>query len=130
MSKINIQGSEDVIDPFYRYKMNKLNVVRQRTKTVITNLSEVSKDLERDPRLITDHFKKKFNSTFILKDGLVSTTTDINYYQFETALKEFIEFYVLCEKCRLPETNFSKKDNKIILECRCCSNRSVKLVKK
>jgi translation initiation factor 2 beta subunit (eIF-2beta)/eIF-5 len=70
MSKINIQGLQDIDDPFYRYRMTKLNIIRQKTKTVIDNLPIVAKDLDRDPKMIVDFFKKALNASFISKTML------------------------------------------------------------
>ena len=131
MSKINIQGINDIDDPFYRYTMVKPNVIRQRTKTIIDNFVIVSKDLDRDPKLIIDYFKKKFGVSFAFKDGILATTADIKYDQFMTTLRDFIEMYVLCQTCKLPETviSFSKDQSKILLTCKCCSNKTIQNVK-
>ena len=122
-SKINVQGLNDIIDPFYRYTMTKLNIIKQKNKTIIDNLETVCKDLEREPGLLISYLKKKFNASFTYKDGILSTTrTDINYKEFETVLREFIEYYVLCERCKLPETELHKNDNTLNLMCKCCSH--------
>lgn len=125
-SKMNIQGSTDIIDPFYRYTMAKLNVVKQKNKTIIDNLEAVCKDLDREPNLLINYFKRKFNAAFTFKNGVLTTTrTDLNYKEFENVLREFIEFYVLCERCKLPETSLHKNDKKdaeITLLCKCCSH--------
>jgi len=39
MSKINIFGKTEIIDPYYRYTMDKLNVVQNKNKIVINNLA-------------------------------------------------------------------------------------------
>lgn len=127
--KINIQGINDIDDPFYRYTMTKLNVIRQRTKTVIDNLVAVSKDLDRDPKLIVDYFKKKFSVSFLFKNDILSTTTDISYDQFVMALRDFIEIYVLCGTCKLPETEILINKNKILLTCKCCPNMTSRIIK-
>ena len=119
--KINIEGKQEINDPFYRYTMSRLNVVRQRNKTVIDNLKIVSKDLDRDPKFISDYFRKKLNVAIVYKNGLLSTTADIKYEQFYGILREFVECYVLCEKCRLPETIMEVEENTISLDCKCCS---------
>ena len=131
MSKINIEGIENINDPFYRYTMVKLNVIRQKTKIIINNLNEVAMDLDRDPKIIIDYFKKKFGASFTYKNNILSTSTDINYSQFALCLREFIEEYVLCEICKLPETilQINKKSNKISLNCKCCSANIVKTIK-
>jgi len=118
--KINIQGLTDIDDPFYRYTMTKLNVTRQKNKTIIDNLETVSKDIERDPEHITKYFKKKFSVSMNYKDSLLTTTANLTYHDFESALREYIQSYVLCERCNLPETNIV--DN--VLVCRCCSHET------
>lgn len=118
---MNIQGADDIIDPFYRYKMQKLNVIKQKNKTIIDNFDKVSSDLERDPKMIYSYFKKKFSISMNLKDGVLSTTADLGYADFEKVLREFIEDYVLCPKCRLPELVLSKNEKKMTMTCKSCS---------
>lgn len=118
--KINIQGLTDIDDPFYRYTMTRLNVVRQKNKTLIDNLVIVSKDLERDPEHIAKFFKKKFSVSMNYKDNQLMTTANLTSQDFETALREYIQLFVLCERCNLPETNLV--DN--VLVCRCCSHET------
>lgn len=128
--KINIEGSIDIIDPFYRYTMIKMNVIKQKNKTIIDNLDAVCSDLDREPKLVVDYFKRKFSVSMLYKDNVLSTTSNITYDQFYQALREFIEYYVLCEKCRLPETEIQIKGDKMKLGCKCCSHVNIKLLKK
>lgn len=130
MSKINIQGFDDINDPFYRYKMEKLNVIKQRTKTIVDNIDIVAKNLERDPKLIVDYLKKKLGIAIIYKNNILSMTSNIDYQTLETCLREFIEFYILCQTCRLPETIIQINNDKIILICRCCSYKTYRNIKK
>ena len=124
-NKINIQGLNEILDPFYRYKMAKLNVAKQKNKIMINNFDVVCKDLDREPNILINYFKKKFNTSFTYKNNILTTTrTDVNYKEFEIVLREFIEKYVLCERCKLPETELHKGDGKndeVTLICKCCS---------
>ena len=122
MNRINISGIRDVNDPFYRYKMRKLVVIQERTKISLPNLDEVGNDIQREPEMLLEYFKRKFNSNFIKKDGRVLTTKTIKYNEFEEAIREFIEFFILCDKCNLPETTYEMTENHYILTCRCCAN--------
>jgi len=119
---MNIQGLTDIIDPFYRYKMQKLNVVSQKNKTVINNFGKVATDLERPPELLYNYFKKKFSISMSLQDNntVLSTTAKLSYADFEKVLREFIEEYVLCPKCRLPELVLNVKSR----ICKSCSYQS------
>src|SRR4029079_19372459 len=121
MSKINLTGLNDIIDPNYRYKMNKINVNKLRNKIEIDNLETVCKDINRDPKMIIEYFKKKFKTNFIYKDKRLTTTKEILYIDFENAIRVYIESYVICPVCKLPETELHPKNNLIILSCKCCS---------
>src|SRR3989337_4144938 len=91
-NKINIQGLNEILDPFYRYKMAKLNVAKQKNKIMINNFDVVCKDLDREPNILINYFKKKFNTSFTYKNNILTTTrTDVNYKEFEIVLREFIE---------------------------------------
>jgi translation initiation factor 5 len=125
MEKINIQGLQNIDDIFYRYKMRKMNVIRQRTKTVIDNFDLICQDIERDPKLLLEYFKKKFNIAILHKEGVLSMTADLKYLDIEEALREFIEYFILCQKCRLPETEIININHMITLKCRCCSTKTV-----
>lgn len=121
MTKINIQGITDINDPFYRYTMEKLNVIKRKNVTVIDNIEIVCKDLDRSSKILIDYFKKKLGISLIYKNNIISTAADIDYKVFEEHLRQFIERYVLCKKCRLPETILENNNNKITLSCKCCS---------
>ncbi len=119
---MNIQGVDDIIDPFYRYKMQPLNVIQQKNKTVIDNINKVASDLDRTPEMICSYFKKKFSTSMVLKDGVLSTTAKLSYHDFEKVLREFIEEWVLCPKCKLPELVLSENKGKTIMTCKSCSH--------
>jgi len=123
MLRTNISGFEDIDDPFYRYKMDKLKITRQKNKTIIDNIDKVCKDLHRDPQLLIEFYKKKFGIAMIYKNNILSTTArfdDIDD-KLNKGLREFIEYYVLCSKCRLPETKIEKLKDIVTLSCDCCS---------
>ena len=119
---MNIQGINDIDDPFYRYKMQKLNVVHQKNKTIVDNIEKVCLDIAVPPQMLYSFFKKKFSVSMNLdKKGILSTTSKITYIDFEKALREFIEEYVICKSCKLPELEIDNQKNKINRICKSCS---------
>lgn len=126
MNKINIEGLGKIDDPFYRYKMARINIIRQKNKTIIDNIDKVCKDLERNPDLFVNYLKKKLSIALVYKNGILSMTKDIGEDDMNKLLKEFIELYVICEKCKLPETDIMIYNDKVLLDCKCCSFQSSK----
>ena len=120
MGKINISGVEEIIDIHYRYQMEKLDVKNEKNKTVLDNLSKVSTDLGRDEKMIIYFFKKYFGTNFTLKNTKYTTSKKISAKELQDALKEFIEYSILCPVCRLPETNLKPKGDNILISCGCC----------
>ena len=122
MSKVNIQGVEEIIDPFYRYQREKINFEQLRNKGVIKNLDQICKDIDRDKDIILKYFQSYFGSNFILKkDGLCYTQKNIDKKSLEKALNFLIENIVLCPICKLPETKLEFNKKKISMFCKCCS---------
>lgn len=123
---LNIQGKTDVVDPFYRYKMPKMILVKQRNKYCVDNFDEVCKSLHRDPAIVKDFMKRKLGVNLQYKDGKIYTTAPLDYEAYLDILKDFIDDYVLCDNCDLPETVAIVKNKKIKLFCDCCSHVVVK----
>jgi translation initiation factor 5 len=122
INQINIQGLKDIKDPLYRYKMNKVIVTKLKTTTELTNLHDIcTNDLKRDPKQVLDYFKKKFGINFTLKDKRIIATREFTQEEITTALREFIEYFILCPVCRLPETEYDK----LLIKCKCCSYHGV-----
>jgi len=120
---INIQGKNEIIDPNYRYKMTQLNIITEGAFTAITNIPQVSKDIERDPLMFVEFIKHKLGINLTYKDNKLKYSSKINKNAINDALNEFIDMFVLCSNCNLPETNmFIKKDKGTIeFDCRACS---------
>ena len=126
MSKINICGHEEINDPFYRYTMEKVIVIREKHQTVIPNISAVAKDLDRNEALLVHFFKKEFGCNFVYKHGKLTTTTILTVGLINDVLKDFIEYLVLCPVCRLSETEImifkkNKKNKHLVMDCKACS---------
>lgn len=120
MVKINIEGNESIIDPFYRYKMNKLNVTFQKNKTIIDNIHIVASDLHVDVQFIIYYFKKRMSIAIDYKKETLTTNGKIEYSQWEKYLKDFIDLIILCPNCSLPELIIDVEKNNLTAVCNSC----------
>ncbi|KAG6989017.1 eukaryotic translation initiation factor 5 [Physcia stellaris] len=128
MATINIR--RDVSDPFYRYKMEKLQSKVEGKgngiKTVIVNLSSVAHSLSRPPAHVIKYFG------FELGAQTNTNPSDdrwiINGAHEASKLQDYLHGYitkfVLCKKCKNPETDTVIKDGHIVLDCKACGQRS------
>jgi translation initiation factor 5 len=126
---INLAGLTPVNDPAYRYRMPKIIVkVEGRgngIKTVLTNVQDVANALNREAHEITKFFGYELGA----QTAYVSETdravingahldTDL-----QTLLSKYIELFVLCRNCRLPETHYKIKSGIIKQRCFACGHK-------
>jgi translation initiation factor 5 len=128
MATVNIR--RDVSDPFYRYKMEKIQSKIEGKgngiKTVIVNLSSVAQSLARPGAYVIKYFG------FELGAQTNSNPTDDRWIingaheasKLQDYLDGFITKFVLCKKCKNPETDVVIKDDHILLDCKACGQRS------
>jgi len=128
MATINIRS--DVKDPFYRYKMERLQSKIEGKgngiKTVIVNLSSVAQSLARPGAYVIKYFG------FELGAQTNTNPTDDRWIingaheasKLQDYLDGFINKFVLCKKCKNPETDVVIKDGRILLDCKACGQRS------
>jgi translation initiation factor 5 len=122
---MNIAGNTPVNDPAYRYKMPRIQgKVEGRgngIKTVLININDVSLALKRDAPEITKFFGCELGSqTSYGTDDRAIVNGAHRDADLQTHLTKYIENFVLCKNCRLPETHYKIKDGIISQKCLAC----------
>lgn len=123
MSQVNING--DLSDPHYRYKMPAIKSCPQKNLTIITNLAEISRALQRQPDYLLEYFNLELKLR-PLRDAQKHTTYAIRDFhdtpKLAKLLRGFINTFVLCSSCSNPETNivFEGKNSLVCLSCEAC----------
>lgn len=128
MATVNIR--RDVTDPFYRYKMERLQSKIEGKgngiKTVVVNLNSVANSLSRPPSYVIKYFGFELGAQANAKPAddrwIINGAHDAP--KLQDYLDGFIAKFVLCKKCKNPETDVIIKDDKIILDCKACGQRS------
>jgi translation initiation factor 5 len=128
MANINIR--RDVTDPFYRYKMERLQSKIEGKgngiKTVIVNLSSVAQSLARPPAYVIKYFGFELGAQTNTNPAddrwIINGAHDAS--KLQDYLDGFISKFVLCKKCKNPETDVQIKDGHITLDCKACGQRS------
>jgi translation initiation factor 5 len=116
-----IRGKQEIKDPSYRYKMHKIIFQKERTKTCITNLDKITDDIKiPDQDLLISFFKKRLSIAITGKKDRVIITNDVSTASIQSALYEFIDYFVLCKGCKLPELEYSLERDKLSVYCKSC----------
>ncbi|RVX70440.1 hypothetical protein B0A52_05939 [Exophiala mesophila] len=128
MATINIR--RDVSDPFYRYKMERLQSKIEGKgngiKTVVANLPSVAASLARPPAYVIKYFGFELGAQTNTnpKDDRWIINGAHEASKLQDSLDGFISKFVLCKSCKNPETDINIKDGRILLDCKACGQRS------
>ena len=128
MATVNIR--RDVSDPFYRYKMERLQSKIEGKgngiKTVVANLPSVAQSLARPPAYVIKWFGFELGAQTNTnpKDDRWIINGAHEASKLQDSLDGFISKYVLCKSCKNPETEIKLKDGRILLDCKACGQRT------
>lgn len=128
---VNIAGTTPVDDPAYRYKMpavfGKIEGSGNGIKTAIPNISEVALSLHRQPAEVNKFFGCELGA-----QTTYSAETDraiVNGAHTDAVLQDlihrYVENFVLCPNCRLPETDYKIKNDVIWHKCAACGAKEM-----
>ena len=118
-------------DPFYRYKRRKLQFQVITNFILVTNISDVAKDLKRETVEIVDWLTSKIKrsrSVRYVEQGNIMVLKIANKsgectIDFEAILEEYIKLFVLCCTCKNPETIYYITEmGKMRVRCKACGD--------
>jgi len=126
---INIAGTTPVDDPEYRYKMpavfGKIEGRGNGIKTVIPNIGDVAFSLHRDPAEVNKFFGCELGAQ--TKYTEQNSHAVINGAHTDGALQglmhKYVEGFVICPTCGLPETEYKIKSEVIFHRCAACGSK-------
>jgi len=123
---VNIAGTTPVDDPSYRYKMplvcGKVEGRGNGIKTVIPNISEVSLSLHRDAGEVNKFFGCELGAqtTFNVKTDRAVVNGSHTDAALQAMIHKYVESFVLCPQCGLPETRYKIRIGCIYHNCAAC----------
>lgn len=128
-TKVNICGFKDIVDPNYRYKRD-LEILKYEgkgngKKTRFVNIDEISHQLHRMPDELTKFLGIDLSTSTNYVNNAAIINGHITKDDMEKSLRKYIEIFVLCKECGLPEIPKYKLDGKKIkTKCLGCGARN------
>ncbi|CAM9876768.1 unnamed protein product [Ascophyllum nodosum] len=130
---MNISGLEPIDDPAYRrvYKMPRvIGKVEGRgngIKTVIFNVTDLSLALKRNPGEVCKFFGTELGAQtrYNEEDERAIVNGAHTNATLQQLVHKYVELFVLCPNCRLPETKYKIKNGSIFHKCAACGAKEM-----
>ena len=120
------------IDDFYRYKMPSPIIKYEGKKTVLVNAKIISDSLHRDLRYLLQFINHDLSTStkIFIDDNLNEKCVIKGIYasnQIQKTINKFIETFVLCPVCNLPETilSINVKKETVKHKCNACGVKTL-----
>jgi len=112
-------------NPFYRYMVAQLIISVNKGKTYFHNINIVAKELGTNPIFILKYFSIMLGTQgkYDTKGSQMTYLSGIfDAERISGLMIQFINNFILCNNCELPELNHEKVQEKVILTCRSCGH--------
>ncbi|OQV18266.1 Eukaryotic translation initiation factor 5 [Hypsibius exemplaris] len=126
---VNVDRSNN--DPFYRYKMPRLVAKVEGSgngiKTVVANITDIAKSLERPPTYPLKYFGYELGAQTMIdaKNERYIVNGSHDALRLQELLDGFIKKFVLCPNCNNPETVLQVKKTLIRQNCAACGHNCI-----
>ena len=118
---INVNGTDDI---FYRYKMEKVSVTHRGNGnglvTIINNLDSISKKINTPSEILYKFISNDLGTNYNEKKK--SITGQHSQAKIQDIIYGYINNYVICKKCGIPELNYKINKSEITATCSACGN--------
>ena len=88
--------------------------------TRVTNLDAIADALARDPEHLHRSIQRELGTSGQYKDGVGRYNGSFTVTDFDAAIDGFVEEYVLCSECGLPDTRLTMEGGNQMLRCEAC----------
>ncbi len=88
--------------------------------TRLTNLSAVADALSRDPEHLHSIIQRELGTNGQYDNGRARYNGNFSASDFDEAIQSYIDAYVTCSECGLPDTRLVHEDRTLMLRCEAC----------
>jgi translation initiation factor 2 subunit beta (aeIF-2b) len=103
-----------------RAEIPKLEVQNLPRRTVVANLGQIAKRLNRDPTHIAKFFQKELATPGMIDGDALILTGERTQKVVEAVYERYLKFYVICPVCGSIDTVLQKEERIYVLRCTAC----------
>ncbi len=107
-----------------RFVPPKIKSQIQGKNTVILNISEVSKLINRDADLLVKYLLKELATSGMFDGNHLILKGNFRQEQIQRKFENFLYDYVICPSCGKPDTKLIKEGRIFLLKCDACGSRN------
>lgn len=113
----------EVLKEHSRFEMPVVASIIQGKITVMQNLGEVSKAIDRDADMVAKHLIREMGTSGTQEGQHLSLKGQFRQNQVQEKFEDFVKEFVLCGECGRPDTKIIKEGRIHFLKCEACGSK-------
>lgn len=106
-----------------RFEVMKVKGHHEGVRTVILNFGQIVTNLRRSPEHLLKFLNKELATSSELKGDKVIFSRRLSRSDVNDKIEKYASQFVLCPKCKKPDTELSSESGKSFLRCLACGEK-------
>jgi len=103
-----------------RFEIPKIQGHLEGTKTILTNLQQISTYLRRDINHLLKFLLKELATSGAIKQNRVILQRKISSAKINEKIEQYVKEFVVCKECKKPDTELIKDKGFTFVHCLAC----------
>jgi translation initiation factor 2 subunit 2 len=113
----------EILKEYSRFATPKIEARIQGKVTVVQNLGEVCKTINRKPDMLAKYLLREFGTMGSMDDQRLLLKGQFRQHQVQEKFEEFLSLYVICPECGRPDTRIIQEMRVNFLKCEACGSK-------
>ncbi len=106
-----------------RFEILKVSGHHEGTRTIVSNFSQVASCLRRPTAHIAKFLSKELASSGEIKGDRMILSRKLASKDINEKIEKYVNRFVLCSKCKKPDTELNTEGAKTLMRCLACGNK-------
>ncbi len=106
-----------------RFEVPSAKVTHEGKKSIVTNLGDICSRLDRDPDAVAKYLLRELGTAGSRSEGRLFLNGTFSADDIDVVIKKYVETFVMCRECHLPDTRLQKEGRRTFIRCEACGAR-------
>ncbi len=95
-------------------------MTREGKKSIVGNFGDICGAINRDPEAVARYLARELGTAGSRTGGRLALNGAFSAADIDAAIKKYVEGFVLCRECHLPDTRLLKEGRRTYIRCEAC----------
>ncbi len=106
-----------------RFEILKVKGHHEGIRTIISNFIQVATCIRRKPEHLLKYLSKELASSGEIKGDRLILSRKLRSKDINDKIEKYVNGYVLCHKCKKPDTELDEEGVKLFVKCLACGEK-------